>query len=277
MRVHHVNGLTMCPPCARLVDGHGGWLARGVMTCHCLLVETERDGLVLVDTAIGLDDLRSPSRRLGWPFRTFILPRRLAEEDALVTQVRRLGHDPADVRHVIVTHLDVDHAGGIPDFPRASVHVMKAEHDAALAPSTFAEHHRYRPAHWAHGPKWELYTPEGEPWRGFPAVRGLRGLPPEILLIPLPGHTRGHAAIAVETPDGPLLHCGDAYFHRHTLSDATKREVPGGLRGFEQRIAHDRAQVHDNHVRLRALAAGGDVRVFCAHDPEELRAAQQPG
>ncbi|WP_373317754.1 MBL fold metallo-hydrolase [Planotetraspora silvatica] len=28
-----------------------------------------------------------------------------------------MGYDPADVRHIVVTHLDVDHCGGLPDFP----------------------------------------------------------------------------------------------------------------------------------------------------------------
>lgn len=272
MRIHHLCCLTMCPPCARLVDGVGPWLGRGRMTCHTLLVETPADGLVLVDTAIGLDDLRDPKGRLGWAFATFMLPEHPPESDAAVRQVERLGFRATDVRHIIVTHLDVDHAGGLADFPHAAVHVLEAERDAALHPNSLAERHRYRQPHWAHGPKWEVYAAQGEPWRGLPAVRGLRGLPPEILMIPLPGHTRGHAAIAVETPGGGVVHCGDAYFHRNTLKGAP---IPGGIRGFERRIAVDFAKVRDNHDKLRTLAATGDLRVFCAHDPEELRAAQR--
>ena len=30
-----------------------------------------------------------------------------------------------DVRHILVTHLDFDHAGGLPDFPDAVVHVQR--------------------------------------------------------------------------------------------------------------------------------------------------------
>ena len=62
---------------------------------------------------------------------------------------------------------------------------------------------------------------------------------------------RGHAAVAVETPAGPLLHCGDAYFHRSTLDDA-HGPMPRGLRFFERSIAVDRERVRANHARLRS-------------------------
>lgn len=272
MRVHHLGCLTLCPPFAPLVDGGGRWLSRGTLTCHCLLIETPRDGLVLVDTAIGLADCRDPRGRLGWGFSA-MLPRRPPEEDTAVRQVQKLGFQPSDVRHILLTHLDLDHAGGIGDFPDAVVHVMEEERDAALSPRSFLEKQRYLPVQWAHGPRWEVYRPQGEPWRGFEAVRQLRGLPPEILMVPLPGHTRGHAAVAVEGGDEPLLHCGDAYFHRARL-DPSLGPVPLGLRAFERRVAIDAEKVHQNHVRLRALKAGAEVRVFCAHDPHELAQAQ---
>ena len=44
----HLNCGTMCPPSERATRGRGGWLSRGHMVCHCLLLETDA-GLVLVD------------------------------------------------------------------------------------------------------------------------------------------------------------------------------------------------------------------------------------
>lgn len=49
MRVHHLNCGTMCPLAGGAI-GSGTGLRRGLMVCHCLLIETPRDGLVLVDT-----------------------------------------------------------------------------------------------------------------------------------------------------------------------------------------------------------------------------------
>ena len=80
------------------------------------------------------------------------------------------------MRHIVLTHLDFDHAGGLPDFPEAKVHVHAKEKDAALARVTFNQKQRYRSVQFAHGPAWETYEALGEPWKGVPAVRQLEGL-----------------------------------------------------------------------------------------------------
>ena len=49
-------------------------------------------------------------------------------------QLEALGHDPADVRHIITTHLDLDHAGGIGDFPEAQIHLFASELAEARSP-----------------------------------------------------------------------------------------------------------------------------------------------
>jgi hypothetical protein len=131
--------------------------------------------------------------------------------------VARLGYSPGDVRHIILTHLDVDHCGGLPDFPDAQVHVLAAELEAATAQ---APSYRYRPAHWAHGPKWATYVPEpGEEWFGFTSIQP-QGLTADIRLIPLGGHTAGHTGVAVRDGDRWLLHCGDAYYYHRELDPA---------------------------------------------------------
>lgn len=255
----------MCPVPGRLL-GARGLRARGHLVCHCLLIETD-DCLALVDTGFGLDDVARPSRRLG-PVRHLLAPV-LSPDETAARQVEALGFAIDDVRHIVLTHLDLDHAGGLSDFPSAEVHVLAAEKDAADHPRTVLEKERYHAVQWAHGPTWQTYEPTGEPWRGFRAVRQLRGLPPEILMVPLAGHSRGHAAIAVQTPEGWLLHCGDAYFHRGEMERPPR--CPVGLRVFQSIVEVDRSERLSNQARLRALAARDPaVRVFCAHDPVEL-------
>lgn len=260
----------MCPWPRALVNGDGGYFERGTMCAHVLLVETPSSGLVLVDTGIGNADVADPVRTLGRPFVVATGLRSNPKQPA-IEQVKALGFDPRDVRHVVPTHLDLDHAGGLPDFPWAKVHVHVREKDAAVSPPTFAETHRYRRAHFAHGPQWEPYERVGEPWKGLPAVHDLVGLPPEILAVPLPGHTRGHACIAVETKDRWLCHAGDAYFHRAAVRrDGT---IPAGIRLFERSAAIDSRKIVENHARLAELHAGHrDVSVFSAHDPVEYEA-----
>lgn len=271
MRVHHLNCGTMCPPSERATRGRGGWLSRGHMVCHCLLLETDA-GLVLVDTGLGLDDVREPKRRLGGFFATMV-GAVLSEQETAIRRVEALGLRPDDVRHIVVTHLDLDHAGGLSDFPKARVHVYGAELDAARARATIKERERYREAQWAHGPDWAPATLQGDTWLGFEAVRDLPGLPPEILIVPLPGHTRGHSAIAVDAGQGWLLHAGDAYFAKGEM-DPAGRSCPVGLDVFQRLMGIDDGLRRANQERLRQLAITRteDVRVFSAHDPDELDA-----
>ncbi|MBE1490208.1 MBL fold metallo-hydrolase [Plantactinospora soyae] len=269
MRVHHLNCATMRPASRRLINGTGGLFEPGLLVCHCLLVETEQ-GLVLIDSGIGSADIRDPVAALGEQWLRRTRPRLELDETA-VRQVARLGYRPQDVRHIVLTHLHRDHAGGISDFPWATVHVLASEHEAALHPGTPAQRLRYRPSQWAHQPTWATYANTGERWFGFDAVRQLDGLPPEILLVPLPGHSPGHTGVAVDTGARWLLHAGDAYFfHRETDPEGPRSTL--GLRLFQRKVQVDGSARRHNQVRLLQLRAahGERIDIFSAHDPVEL-------
>lgn len=264
MRIHHLNCATMCPV---------AWSLLGLrdMICHCLLIETDSSGLVLVDTGFGTADIADPSH-LGRAFAGLVRPKLDLAETAL-RQVEALGFSASDVRHIIPTHLDLDHAGGLPDFPKAKVHIYEVERDAALARATWKEKERYKPRHFAHGPAFCPYDLSGETWNGFECVRDLEGLPSDVLIVPTAGHTRGHVAIAVKAPSGWLLHCGDAYFH-HREMDPDKPSCPTPLAIFQSTMAIDDVSRRRNSERLRLLARDSKVTVFSAHDPSELDLAR---
>ena len=267
MRIHHLNCGSLCPHGARLIAGEGGLLARTQIVCHCLALETG-DGIVLVDTGFGTDDARNP-RQLGAPFRLLMQPRPKLETTALA-QLEALGFAAGDVRHIVTTHLDLDHAGGLPDFPEAEVHVFAPELKAALNPS-LRERSRYiGGAHWKHNPRWVEHDAGGEEWLGFESVRILPGSDAEVLLVPLVGHSRGHTAVAVRNGEGWLLHCGDAYFSRDQV--ATPPSCPPLLNFFQRATAADHHARVANTERLRELSAthGDEVTLFCSHDRHEL-------
>jgi glyoxylase-like metal-dependent hydrolase (beta-lactamase superfamily II) len=249
-----------------MLTGEGGLLAEAHLICHCLLIEGA-DGLVLVDTGFGLDDARNP-RQLGRIFTSLVRPRANAAE-AAISQVRGLGFDPHDVRHIITTHLDLDHAGGLPDFPDAEVHLLGLELEAALHPS-WRERSRYVAVHWAHGPRWVEHGAGGEQWHGFDSVRILPGSDAEILLIPLPGHTHGHTGVAIRDGERWLLHCGDAYFHHGEV--ATPPDFPRGSGAYAAFIQVDGATRRANVERLRELAErhSHEVTLICSHDASYL-------
>ncbi len=280
MKIHHLNCGTCCPAGGRLFDGiSDGPLAR--IVCHCLLIETD-SGLVLVDTGFGSRDVERPHQRLAGFFLKLNNPQLRAEETA-VAQVRALGFKPEDVRHILVSHLDFDHAGGLEDFPHAAVHLLAREKEVAdqQQGGAFVGTRRYRPGQWDEVTDWRLYAAgEGEQWFGFDAVRGLEGITDDILLIPLAGHTWGHSGIAVRDDNGWLLHAADAYFYRGEVGSETYECTPM-LRSYQRLMEVDRTARLHNQQRLRDLSQrhGDEVRIICSHDPVEfdLMAGQAAG
>ncbi|MGN7999206.1 MBL fold metallo-hydrolase [Sphingomonas sp. 22176] len=279
MRIHHLNCGTDCPLGGALFDGRS-IAPLGRLVCHCLLIETDAHGLVLVDTGYGLRDIAHPhgpgAPRITRAWRT-MLNIRLHEAETAIRQIEALGFRADDVRHIVVTHLDFDHAGGLEDFPNAVVHVMQREYDDATGPhvGTVARN-RWRLPQLNGVQQWRGYGARGERWFGFDAVRNLEGLPPEILLIPLPGHTWGHAGVAVRRDDGNwLLHVGDAYFYRGEMRRARRRCTPG-LRAYQRLMEVDAESRMDNQTRLRRLSIERreEVSIACAHDAVELERCQ---
>ena len=213
-------------------------------SCHCLLLELA-DDVALIDTGIGLLDIARPVERIGasiieaagFQFR---------ESDTAALQLEHLGFRVGDVRHIVLTHGDPDHAGGLADFPEASVHV--SEEELAGIRSGLG---RYCLRQFEHEPKWVSHTTSPVQWFGLPARPIDFGSGVDVLMIPLFGHTSGHCGVAIRQKDRWLLHVGDAYYLRvelerddHPVSalaaaraddDPLRRESLGHLR----RLARD--------------------------------------
>jgi glyoxylase-like metal-dependent hydrolase (beta-lactamase superfamily II) len=257
MKVHHLNCGTMNMPTAPMV-------------AHVLLIETD-NGLVLVDSGYGTEDCANP-KRVGptrHPLRAI-----LSHAETAAHQIDVLGFNREDVRHIVITHLDIDHAGGLSDFPAAQVHVTSAEALGAIWAPSRREKMRYRSAQWAHNPTIVEHDPVGERWRGFAAAKELTEISPGIVLVSLPGHTRGHACVAVDAGHRWVLHAGDAFYHYGTLDGHS--HVPRALTAMESMVAWDLKKVRDNHARLAELyqRQEQDLLIVCAHDPTLLERAR---
>jgi glyoxylase-like metal-dependent hydrolase (beta-lactamase superfamily II) len=259
MKVHHLNCGSMCPWAGKYLSS----ILPNKLSCHCLLIETN-DGLVLVDAGLSEADILKPSR-LG--LSSLVLGTIGDTKEAAINQIKRLGFSPEDVRHIIPTHLDLDHAGGIVDFPNAKIHTLEKEFKVALNPRSITERGRYRQCQWNKDTNWVVHKDyDGEKWFGFDSVRKIDSLPPEILLIPLHGHTKGHFGIAVQTKDKWILHAGDAFYDQSEVEGNEKTII--GWKLFQKAVHSDYQMAMQNQARIRDLIVNHspDVDVLCAHD-----------
>lgn len=195
MSIHLFNGFTCdARPPSKLKTG-----------LACALVETDQ-GLALIDTGPGLADYAHPHGMMRL-FQAVTVVRMDPQESA-VRQVERLGFRPEDVRHILLTHMHFDHCGGLPDFPRAKVHLHRREYEAFMSGPHYWSDLAYVRRHVAHGPDWALYDDTGEKWYDFDAIR--LEFEPEMYLVPLHGHSRGHCGVAVRAGSGWFFQAGDA-------------------------------------------------------------------
>jgi N-acyl homoserine lactone hydrolase len=120
---------------------------------------------------------------------------------------------PREVVCVINTHLHFDHCGGNALFPGVPIHVQARELAAARTEDD------YTVREWVDFPGATYVEHDGEA-EVLPGIR----------LLPTPGHTAGHQAVLVDTPDGLAVLGGDVAYSFRELGEADtigKRRVLG--------------------------------------------------
>ena len=221
----------------------------------CLLVETNL-GLVLVDTGFGIGDYLRPGFKMRFFTRALRSPRDVNE--TAHAQIQRLGYKVSEVRHIIMTHLHLDHAGGLPDFPQAKVHIYQPEYEHIAGGHSGWE---YIKAHWAHNLNWIIHQLSGEHWYDFDGIK-LEGFLPEIWLIPLTGHTPGHAGVAIREESGWVLHGGDAVPFNMDVDEVPDRISRLLIGPHVPRIR----EFMRNHTEVQVIGAHMNLRFYSSHE-----------
>ena len=164
------------------------------------------DGLCLVDTGQRAAAAEPGYFPRWYPF--FRLSRfELTAADEAARQIAAGGFDLRRIRWIVLTHLHTDHVGGLADFRGADVLVSRTEWE--LAQGVGGRIRGYLKKEWPAGLVPRRVRFEGQRIGPFPGSYDLAS-DGRLLMVPLPGHTRGHSALLVRDGSASYLCAGDA-------------------------------------------------------------------
>ena len=175
----------------------------------------------------------------------------MTEADFVVEQLRRDGFKPEDVTHVVLSHLHLDHAGGVGAFPKAKYLVQRAEMHYAYVPDFFQKGAYIRADFDKPDLDWVLLEGQGD-------IRGDLFGDGAITILPTPGHTPGHQSLLVRLPEsGPWLLTGDSAYTEEIMDEDV---LPG--------LVQSPSKAVKSIAKMRYLRDTHGVRVVTGHDPE---------
>jgi N-acyl homoserine lactone hydrolase len=220
------------------------------------------EGIIVVDTG---ETARAsqPGYFPGWqPYFRFAVKEWVRPEDEIGPQLRALGIDPQrDVRWLVMTHLHTDHAGGLAHFPGDDTIVSRTEYAGAQGFRGRIE--GYPNNRWPDSFAPRLLDFEARPYGPFAHSYSLTSAG-DVVLVPTPGHTRGHLSVVVQDGNHAVFIAGDTSYTEELLLE----RVPDG-------VGPDEAQELDTHRRILQLARSVPTVYLPTHDPESAQRLAQ--
>ena len=200
------------------------------------------NALVLVDT--GWDTrIRDEARKYEGFFNYFASPGMMPPGKAVTEHLGRLGFKASDLDYCVLTHMDIDHAGGI-RLVRDAKKILASEAEIRAAEKA---NPRYLKRLW-----------RSIPITGFPNEEyDLLG-DGSIRLIPFPGHSAGMTGVKVSGDKEFCIIAGNCGYARESWQDLV---LPG--------ITWNRKQALASLEKLQAYGKDPDCRaIFMTHDRE---------
>lgn len=275
MRVHPITTGTVMHPLGALFDT-GGRLAflhflgfrseRVEIPIPCFLVEHPSAGPFLIDTghhaSMAVDPKGSYGPLLGRAVGSHI---RMRSDEGLPDQLRARGVDPKDIKLVVMTHMHLDHASGVSQFPDAMFVVTAREWAAATdGPGVKGG---YITRQFDHAFDWRTTDFDGEAvnsYKSFGRTLDLFG-DGSVRLCYTPGHTLGHMSLVLRTAEGEFLVVGDAAYTMKTIRETAMPYGPADEHEFRRSLRE--VQLYLDQTPDAALCPGHDLEAFRALKP----------
>ncbi len=204
----------------------GGGSERLSLPVWVYVFEHPTEGTVLIDAGF---PRRTSVSTADYPGRQMakLLSVTMEPGAAAVDRLPEAGLDPAEVRHIVLTHMHPDHVAGVEDFPAATLHVGPGEWEAAFRGGALGKPDT-SPFEGRQGVQHVDFAGSGA-YGPFEGHRDLFG-DGSVVVMQAGGHTPGHMAVMLNLKGGSWLFTGDcAWVDRHWQEPAPKSALVRGL------------------------------------------------
>jgi N-acyl homoserine lactone hydrolase len=213
-----------------------------ILSPYFLYLVSHPQGFVLIDTGLHRALRTDPRAYLGDMADAFFVER-LDESDDVVAKLASVGLEPADIKHVVQTHLHFDHAGGLQYFPHATIYVQASELPFAYWPPVY-QRGLFQKADFDHPLQWKELTGDYDLFGDG-----------RILLFPTPGHTPGHQSVMLKLDSGTVILMADAHY---LIEKMRERLLPSVVWSPDAMVA--------SWLRIEELEARHDAHLISTHD-----------
>ena len=208
------------------------------------------EGVIVVDTGAGTH-LKSLPR---WhPYFRFAVRFDIQPEQEVGPQLRSLGIGARDVKTVVLTHLHIDHDGGLAHFPQSRI--VASRDEIARTSGLRGALLGYLPNRW---PKW--FQPEPLAWQASPYGPFMSSAQitkaGDVIAVPTPGHTPNHYSVIVWDGGKQIMLAGDASYLESTM-----------LSGVVDGVSPNEAVAKATLKRIREFCAQRPTVYLPTHDP----------
>jgi N-acyl homoserine lactone hydrolase len=209
------------------------------------------EGVIAVDTGQGAHLKSLPA----WhPYFKLAVEFDIEPEKEIGPQLRALGIGPRDVRQVVLTHLHIDHDGGLAHFPNSKILVSTGEVRAASGIAGRLQ--GYLPNRW---PSWFDPTPLSFEKTAFGPFKESMRLTKagDVIALPTPGHTPNHLSVAVIDGEEIIFLAGDTSYAENQM-----------VSGIVDGVSPIESTALSTLAKIRRLSKEQPVIYLPAHDPE---------
>lgn len=222
------------------------------------LIRHPSAGAILVDTGLHPSIATDGKENFGG-LATRIANPDLATGEDVPAQLRKRGLDPSEIPVVVMTHLHLDHASAISEFPNSTIVVSETEWHSAATDSPLLNGYRRRHFDYAFDYRTVDFDRGGiDSYASFGRCFDLFG-DGSIRLAYTPGHSAGHMSVICHLKDRDFVIGGDTTYTAAQLEGS----APLAPRPYD---AHNyRRSLQELKLFKREYP---DAIVTSGHDPE---------